>query len=99
MNLHIWNFEKSMIFKVQKKYLHFKGKNIAIKVSLFIVNSQGLNYEEVISVFDSHRVIVHTDWSLLFVLKHRDTWLSMITSKRSKNKVNVLYKTCRACLS
>ena len=37
--------------------------------------------------------IVHTEWALTFVLKHQDTWLYMITSKRLQNTVNVLYKT------
>ena len=37
--------------------------------------------------------IVHTEWSLPVVLKNRDTWLYMITSKRSQNTENVLYKT------
>ena len=43
--------------------------------------------------------IVHTEWSLLVVLKHRYTWLYMIISKCSQNTVHVLYKTYRTCLS
>ena len=36
--------------------------------------------------------IVHTEWLLPVALKHRDTWFYMITSKRSQNTVNFLYK-------
>ena len=41
-------------------------------------------------IYKKPESIVHIEWSLLVVLKHRDTWLYMITSKRSKNTVNVL---------
>ena len=41
----------------------------------------------------------HTEWSLPVVFKHRDTWLYIITSKRLRNTVNMLYKTYRDCLS
>ena len=41
----------------------------------------------------------YAEWSLSVVLKHRDTRLYMITSKRSQNTVNILFKTYRASLS
>ena len=49
--------------------------------------------------FNQRVQYIHMEWSPPVVLKHQDTWLYMITSKRSQSAVNVLNQTYRACLS
>ena len=63
-----------------------------------LLNPEGSNLVQFLACCVLAESILHTEWSLSVVLKHRDTWLYMITLKRSQNAVNVLYKTYMACL-
>ena len=66
-----------------------------VSVNFFIYSEASITTTRDICIERSEQ----RDSTYRVVTTSQDVWLYMITSKRSQNIVNVLYKTYRACLT